>query len=150
VGAHQHGFGTALTQKNSAGAPSAVKYFTKGDFSAHQTREREVEIMGFFDDLTSGISSATSKGKEKLDEANYNSKIEGKKREINKVEQEIGKILYEAYKEGSEFSLVSEHFVKIDDLMKEIGTIEEEKKRNAEKAEEERRRAREARETTQK
>ncbi|MDR2698948.1 MAG: hypothetical protein LBB30_04665 [Candidatus Methanoplasma sp.] len=99
--------------------------------------------MGFFDDLTSGISSATSKGKEKLDEANYNSKIESRKREINKVEQEIGKILYEAYKDGAEFDLVSEHFVKIDDLMKEIETIEAEKKKNAEMAEEERRRIRE-------
>jgi polyhydroxyalkanoate synthesis regulator phasin/DNA-directed RNA polymerase subunit RPC12/RpoP len=103
-----------------------------------------VDILGFMDDMKSGLNSATSSSKEKMEDSKLKNKISDKKAEILRTKQEIGEMLYTAHKEGTAPATpVEEQYAKIDALLAEIDAIEEERKEIAAKFEEERKKKKE-------
>ena len=84
--------------------------------------------MGFFKDLGEELENAIDRGAKMIDEAGFNSKINDKRREIDKVEEELGELFYKAYKDGEDLSGIGAYlFKKIDDLYTDIEKIEAEK-----------------------
>jgi hypothetical protein len=96
--------------------------------------------MGLTDKIKNTIQDVTSIGAEKIDETNFNMKINDKKSDITKVEKDIGELVYAAYSrdERSFGDDVIKLCEKIKEIEGEIENLEKQKKEKIEKAKAER------------
>lgn len=89
--------------------------------------------MGFTDKLKTTIDEMASAASDKIDNAGISVKISDKKNEIEKIEREIGGLIYKSYAEGkaSISDEVNALCDKIKGLMEEIEELEKQKKNSS-------------------